>query len=156
MTPNDASGITADEALIEKLRSHGEREGGALAAYRSLADRSEDEGLRYLVDLIMQDEVRHHEQIDRMLANLRSFVWDVDIESRVPDVHPSEDVIAETGRLLKIEQQDAKDLREIKRELRHRDVYPLLPLLVDLMLHDTAKHVDILEFIRFYAQRHRL
>ena len=60
-------------------------------------------------------------------------------------------------RLLAFEKEDMKELRRLRKELQwshgnpHGD--PLLPLLVDLMLHDTAKHIDILKFIRARTRR---
>ena len=59
----------------------------------------------------------------------------------------------ETERLLAFEKEDAKELRRLRKELRRSQGYPLLPLLVNLMLHDTAKHIDILRFIRSNARR---
>ena len=143
---------TVDNALIDTLRSHGEREGAALASYQRLA---EDEGLRYVVRLIMEDEARHHQQISEMLNNLHSFVWELDIQPRVPEmrVHDRPVLREETERLLAFEKEDAKELRRLRKELRRGHGYALLPLLVNLMLHDTAKHVDILRFIRSRARR---
>lgn len=147
-------------ALLEMLRSHGQREGAALASYQRLADESDDEGLQYLVRLIMDDEVRHHQQIADMLNDeLHPFRWYVDDPPTVPVIKARNDpaLAAETERLLAFEKEDMKELRRLKKELRwsHGNPYgaPLLPLLVDLMLHDTAKHIDILRFIRDRARR---
>jgi hypothetical protein len=146
---------SVDNLLIDMLRSHGEREGAALASYQRLAETAEDDGLRYIMHLIMEDEVRHHQQIDEMLNNLHSFVWELDIQPRVPTMGVRDDPILreETERLLAFEKEDAKDLRRLRKELRGTHMYPLLPLLVNMMLHDTAKHIDILRFIRSRARR---
>lgn len=93
---------TVENALIDLLRSHGKREGAALASYQRLAEQSEDEGLRYVMRLIMEDEARHHQQISEMLNNLNSFVMDLDIEPRVPALSVRHDPVLreETERLL--------------------------------------------------------
>ncbi|MDA8046012.1 MAG: hypothetical protein M0Z30_12375 [Actinomycetota bacterium] len=147
--------MTTDNALLEMVRSHGEREGAALAAYQHLAEESGDESQRYLVRLIMEDEARHHRQISEMLNELRSFVWDLDIQPRMPSsaVGGEAAVREETKRLLAFEKDDARELRRLRKELRRTEGYPLFPLLVDLMLHDTAKHIDILRFVRARAGR---
>jgi hypothetical protein len=144
-----------DDELIDILRSHGEREGAALASYQRLVETSEDEGLRYIVRLIMEDEARHHQQISEMLNVVYSFVWDLDIQPKVPAMRARDDRVLrdETERLLAFEKEDAKELRRLRKELRGSHGYSLLPLLVKLMLHDTAKHIDILQFIRSRTRR---
>ena len=149
-------------ALLDMLRTHGQREGSALASYQRLAEQSEDDGLRYLARLIMEDETRHHQQIADMLNDeLHPFRWYEDVPPTVPTimVHDDPALLAETERLLAFEKEDMKELRRLRKELRwsHGNPYgdPLLPLLVDLMLRDTAKHIDILQFIRSRARRGR-
>jgi rubrerythrin len=146
--------------LTEMLRSHGQREGSALASYQSLAEQSDDDGLRYLVRLIMDDETRHHQQIADMLNDeMHPFRWYDDKPPTVPVIKVRDDpaLREETDRLLAFEKEDMKDLRRLRKELQwshgnpHGD--PLLPLLVDLMLHDTAKHIEILQFIRARTRR---
>ena len=51
------SGSGAHAALVDMLRTHGDREGAALSSYQRLAEESDDEGLRFLVRLIMADRV---------------------------------------------------------------------------------------------------
>src|ERR1700730_16697100 len=135
--------------------SHGQREGAVLASYQQLAEESQDEGLRYIVRLIMEDEARHHQQISEMLNNLHSFTWELDLQPRVPEMTVRDDPVLrnETERLLAFEKEDAKELRRLRKELRRSQGCPLLPLIVNLMLHDTAKHIDILRFIRSNARR---
>ncbi|MBO0732447.1 MAG: hypothetical protein J2P57_24510, partial [Acidimicrobiaceae bacterium] len=59
----------------------------------------------------------------------------------------------ETERLLAFEKEDARELRRLRKELSRNNGYPLFPLIVNLMLHDTAKHIDILRFIRSRVRR---
>jgi hypothetical protein len=136
--------------LISLLSTHGEREGAALAAYQRLADDSSDEGLQYLIRLILQDEQRHHRVIAEMLNQLQSFVWEVDVADSVPGAVRGSDagLREETTRLLALEREDAKELRRLRKALQQEPSSSLLPLLASLMLHDTAKHIEILEFIR--------
>ena len=85
---------------------------------------------------------------------LHPFRWYEDTPPTVPTMKVRDDpaLREETDRLLAFEKEDMKELRRLRKDLRwshgnpHGD--PLLPLLVDLMLRDTAKHIDILQFIR--------
>ena len=85
-----------------------------------------------------------------MANELRSFVWEVDVEPRVPSMteRPDPALLAETKRLLAFEKDDRKELRQLRKALKHGPRSSLHPLLVELMLLDTNKHIAILEFIR--------
>ena len=140
-----------DYEILHMLETHGAREGAALDAYqRVAADTTAGPGVRYLVNLILEDEVRHHRVFDEMANQVRSFVDETDIQPRVPALvaHDDPALLAETRRLLEFERQDAKELKELRKALKGRPRSSLQPLLVDMMLHDTAKHIAILELIR--------
>ncbi|HUY07485.1 MAG TPA: hypothetical protein VMU99_09530 [Acidimicrobiales bacterium] len=148
---------TVENALIDMLNSHGAREGVALASYQRLAEESEDDGLRYVMRLILEDETRHHQQISEMLNNVHSVVWDLEIPPSVPAMSVRDDPVLrkETEKLLAFEKEEVRELRRMRKELRGAHGYPLLPLLVNLMLHDTAKHIEILRFIHSQTRRRR-
>ncbi|MBK5222444.1 MAG: hypothetical protein JJE52_06150 [Acidimicrobiia bacterium] len=140
---------SVDRELIDLLRSHGPRECEALASYERLLEQVDDEGVAYLMSMILDDERRHHRTIEEMLNTILSFVWEVDIEPSTPAVRrrPIPDVHAETKRLLRLEREDAKELRALRRALRSAKVYSVHTLLAELMEADTAKHIAILEFL---------
>jgi hypothetical protein len=136
--------------VIRFLVAHAEHEAGALAAYEQLAEESPDDAVRYLARLLLEDERRHHEQLGEMINSFRSFTEDVDIKPRIPEVSGRHDatVRESTRRLLSLEKEDAKELRRLRKELKRGPSSPLMPLLVSLMVHDTAKHIEILQLIR--------
>jgi hypothetical protein len=138
-------------AALQLLTTHGQREGAALAAYERVAgEATADDAVTYLIGLIMDDERRHHRVFEEMANELKSFVWEVDVAPRVPSAATRKDpaLLAETKKLLAFEKEDAKELRQLQKVLRRGPKSSLHPLLVELMLHDTAKHIAILEFIR--------
>ena len=139
--------------VLEALRTHGQREDAILESYRRLVEASHDEGIRYLGRLIIQDENRHHEMIAEMANRIDSWIRGETIEPSVPPLEPRVDklLLEETHRLIELEHGDAKELRSLERELRYAPATSLLPLLVKLMLQDTARHVEILQFIRSYT-----
>ena len=117
--------------------------------HRGVQRRTSSDGIRYLVRLILDDEVRHHRVFDEMANGLKSFVLEVEIEPQVPAMSPRPDpaLLEETHRLLAVEKEDAKELRHLRKALKHSPRSSLHPLLVDLMLQDTKKHIAILEHI---------
>lgn len=141
---------SAEIELLAMLREHAPREGAALAAYQRLIDAVEDDGVRYLGRLILEDERRHHGVIKEMLQMLESFTSGVPLEAGTPELRPRPDpeLRAATTELLALEREDARELRRLRRALRGANVPSLLPLLVEVMISDTQKHIGILRAIR--------
>ena len=139
--------------LLAILGTHGEREGAVLNSYAQLVEHCEDEGTRYLGQLILDDEERHHRITEEMLNQVRSVVEDLDIEPKTPSMvgRVSDDLLAETKRLLAFEKDDLAELRRLRKDLKHAKAFPLLSLLVNLMIQDTRKHIEILTFLRSSA-----
>ena len=79
-----ATGASAEtRELVELIANHGAEEGALLATYEELAAESPDDGVRYLVNLILEDEHRHH----RLLADLSNAVaWGMLAEPPVATV----------------------------------------------------------------------
>ena len=141
--------------LIQTLRSHGQREGAALDSYKRLAENASDRAVHYLARLIVGDEERHYRVISEMSNLIESFIAEEAIEPSVPYLRKRVDptVADETQRLLDFEKADLTELRRLREELRRAWMSSLLPLLVSLMIHDTAKHLEILRFVKAHTTR---
>jgi hypothetical protein len=142
--------------VLDLLKHHGEQEGAILESYRRVAEKSTaGEAVQYLVRLILADEERHHRQFSEMANEILSIVCERPVEPSPPsiDTRSDPDLFAETKRLLAFEQADAKELRRLRKTLRNGPRGSLSPLFADLMLHDTAKHIAILEFIKEHLTR---
>jgi rubrerythrin len=148
------TGASVDtRALVELIARHGTEEGQLLATYEDLASTTSDEGVRYLIGLILEDERRHH----RLLAEIaNSMAWG-STAGRPKEATPGiprgleGELLEQTRRLLKAEQTDHRELRRIRRRLRPFADTTLWALVIDLMLLDTKKHATILRFL----ERHR-
>jgi len=152
----ELSGSVFDEQLLEHFNQHVEGELGLLDAYQELRDRGPDH-VRYLVDLILSDEVRHHQTFVELANRLRSDIDYRDYEPKVPflqkDRADSTALVEATNRFLAFEREDRKSLRQLEKELRPLRNTTLFSLLVKLMELDTEKHIAILEFIRRSAEQ---
>ena len=106
----------------------------------------------YLVDLIVEDEERHHRMFEELVNRIRSDIDWRDYEPQVPYVAcPSAirpELIEATDRMLSLERNDEKALTRLRKELRPVRNTTLFSLMVELMELDTKKHIAILEFIR--------
>lgn len=161
MTDESSAGPSPWERdLYAHLSSHVQGERGLLEEYKAAADASPSKALRYLVNLLIEDEIRHHRLFNELAQSLKSESLHSGEEPVVPyfDLDRSPDraaVIELTDQLLEREQQDSSELKRLRRELRDVKDTSLWGLLVDLMARDTEKHIAILRFARKHAGRRR-
>ena len=158
MSDASSAGISEwERKLYAHLTSHADRERGLLEEYRSAAQTSPSKAMRYLVNLLIEDEIRHHLIFKELAESLQS---EATLSGRDPiipylDFHKSENreaVIDLTDQLLKKEQEDAQELKQLERELRDVKDTSLWGLLVDLMQRDTQKHIAILRFAKTHTK----
>jgi hypothetical protein len=151
----EATGASPDtRALVEVLARHGEDEGRLLGEYARLAEGA-DGAVRYVVDLILQDEQRHH----RVLVEIaNAMAWGPLQEGPargIPSLWAHRDplLLAYTRKLRRAEQQDRRHLRRLRRRLRPFADSTLWSLMIDLMLLDTKKHITMLRFLERKCRR---
>jgi hypothetical protein len=145
-----------EEKLYEHLTSHEDNESELLAEYERAATASGSSAFQYLASLIKEDETRHH----RMFSDLASAVrTDAEMRPEDPAIprldwwgEDAQRVVDLSERLLEREHEDAKDLHRLGGELKSVRDTTLWGLLVKLMEMDTAKHIEILEFVRRHAR----
>jgi len=141
----------SERELVDHLARHGEEEGALLGRYQRFAQEAASPAARYLVQLIIDDEKRHH----RVLAEMaNSVAWGWSQNSPVPatpEIVPKEDssspLARETKELLAAEKRDGVELRRLHKELKPYADTKMWSLMVELMLLDTQKHQLILQFI---------
>ena len=145
--------VNATEELLKTLRAHEAAEDDLLDAYRSIAEGDPDDGVRYLARLIIEDEERHHELLEQMANQVETWISAERNHDGTPALSPRLDraLLDTTRQLIARERADAKELRQLRHELHDVPKASLLPLMVELMLHDTAKHIEILRFVRTYT-----
>jgi hypothetical protein len=132
------------------LTEHGRREGELLDAYVEAAGRTGSAALRYVVELLAEDERRHHRQFEQLASSLKA---DAELDPDGPaiprlDFHRAgEAVRGVTRHLLAQERADLAALKRLRRQLRDVEDTTLWALLVDQMELDTVKHITLLEFV---------
>jgi len=161
MTDESSAGPSVWERdLYAHLTSHVEAERGLLKEYAAAAEQSSSKALRYLVNLLIEDEIRHHRVFMEIAESLKSEALLSGEDPVVPDIDfdraaNHDAVIDLTEQLLHKEQQDAKELGRLQRELRDVKDTSLWGLLVDLMERDTQKHIAILRFAKKHTGRRK-
>jgi hypothetical protein len=140
-----------DEELLAFVTTHIANETELLASYQATVADSPDEYVRYLLQLIISDEQRHHQLLGEMANYLRAVGDGSDVRPHTPWLtrpkQPSS-LRAATKRLTRAERRDRRELRRYRRRLRPLRKTSLLGVLVDSMLLDTDKHLLLLRAIR--------
>jgi len=145
-----------EEDLYEHLVSHEAAERDLLVRYQDAAATSQSAAFRYLASLIIEDEMRHHRVLRELAAALKT---DAELRSD-PPVVPRLDswgpdaaqIVGLSADLLERERSDAKDMHRLAGQLKDVKDTTIWQLLVRLMEMDTAKHIEILEFVRRHAR----
>ncbi len=161
MTDASSAGPSAwERGLYAHLTSHVEAERDLLQEYRSAAQTSPSKALRYLVNLLIEDEIRHHRIFMELAETLKNDALLKDTEPSIPyidfDRMSNRDAVIDlTDQLLQREQADAQELKRLRHELREVKDTSLWGLLVDMMERDTQKHIAILRFAKKHAGRRK-
>ena len=132
--------------VIHEFHAHVREESGFLAAYESLVAASEDEAVRFLLELILGDEHRHHDLFTSMAdASVGEGPF-----PGPPQLSPAaaRALLEPTERFLAAEREESRKLAALRRTLKPAAAGSLWPLMIELMEMDTSKHVRILEFLR--------
>jgi hypothetical protein len=147
-----------EQEIYDYVSAHVATEGAMLNQYQRLAeDQSRSPAFRYLANLILADERRHHQIFNDLAESVRQMA-ELRLEDEpIPSLHGLRAdrvrIMAVTERLLAAEQADAKELKRFAKKLKEVRDTTLWVLLVELMEADTAKHIKILSFVRDRADK---
>lgn len=155
-----AVGASPDtEALVERVVRHGAEEGALLAEYERLLETVSSPSVRYLMELVLADERRHHRTLVEMASAMAWGELPGTPAGATPaldgGVSHDEQLAQATRRLLDHERHDHAELLKLRRTLRPYADTTLWSLLIDLMVADTEKHQRILGFILDHLLAHR-
>lgn len=145
-----------EREVFAHLTEHVRQEQELLEEYVHAARESESKALGYLINLLIDDERRHHRMFIQLAQSLKT---DAEMRPEDPvvprlDFHKENraEVLEITGRLLDREESDLRELKRLHRELKEVKDTTLWDLLVELMERDTDKHIAILRFSRDHAK----
>jgi bacterioferritin (cytochrome b1) len=143
--------ISAVERLTNELEAHETQEGRFLREYRDLAGKTENRMIKFLLQMIISDEEKHHAVTHAMVSTLKG---DLNWTRPQEAIRGLYDLREEKGKFLKltedfirVEKEGVKDYKKLMKEAKgyYRNLFVLL---FQSMVHDSEKHVKILEFLR--------
>jgi hypothetical protein len=134
--------------MVRHIEQHVEDEREMLVVYGTLLRQSDNPAVRYLLELLLDDEKRHHRVLIEMLDQFRTSDKVAEQPPRVPWMtrRPDPEIAAATRRLRRAERADLRRLRTLRRKFsRSRS---LNGVLVDSLMLDTRKHIRYLRAIQ--------
>jgi rubrerythrin len=139
--------------ISHAFASHVRDESYVLDRYAELAASTADPGTRFLLQLILADEQRHHQVFEQLRA---AAAPDASAENLPgPPDPPAAEVpvlLEQTQRFIDFEHEDAASLKTLDRQLRASETGTLWRLLVELMELDTEKHLRILDYLKRHLE----
>jgi hypothetical protein len=140
------------ESLLDAVERHAMAEQEALGQYEYLRTASGDPVVALVMQLILEDEERHHGLLKRIEATLRDAVnW-----THSPDALPSpatpqqpvtRSLVDTTQALIEEERTGVRYLRDLAH--REKDISSgVHSLLIEMMAMDSEKHACLLQFVR--------
>jgi len=139
------------ERLLKEFESHDGKEGKVIQSYKEIATKSKDPLIKFLLQMIIFDEERHHAVMHAMASSLwGSFNW-TKPQDAIPSlselVEEQEELMKLTGDFIKLEKDGIKESKKLLKSTKGY-YQGLFTLLITTMIHDSEKHVEILDFLR--------
>lgn len=148
---NVSEGISPIEKLLNEFEAHEAKEEKALDVYRHALEQMSNRSSRFLLQLIVSDEEKHRAVIHAMVATLKgSLSWTKPADS----LEGSDELASLNGKLravtedfIRLEKDGIQEYKILAKESSGY-YHGLFKILLDSMIRDSEKHVDLLEFLR--------
>jgi len=139
------------QTLLDEFRTHEIAEARWTAIYRELAHQQNEPLFGFLMNLIVADEERHQEIIEQIVSELKNELISVravpaEVERRASDRYKKE-LLQTIDRLLRVERDGIAEYERLTK-ISGRVHHDLLALLCKTIVHDSLKHISILDFLR--------
>jgi len=144
-------GISPVERLLNEFEAHEAKEEKSLEYYRKTLGSMPNPLTRFLMQLIVSDEEKHRAVIHAMVATLRgSLTWTKPADS----LEGAGNLTALNGKLreateefIALERQGIREYKILSKESSEY-YHGLFKILLDSMIRDSEKHVELLEFLK--------
>ncbi len=139
------------ERLMNEFEVHEGYESDFTQRYKEISEKTANPLIRFLLRLIVADEEKHHAVTHAMASTLRGDLTWTKPEDAISGLYEmsesKEELLRLTEDFLEVEK---RGIAEYKRLIKASKGYyqGLFSLLLRTMVHDSEKHVDILEFLR--------
>jgi rubrerythrin len=145
------TGISAVEQLMSQFEGHERQEMEFIERYKEIIDGHPDALVKFLLQLIISDEEKHHSVVRSMASWLKGDLTWASADQRAANLgeitrEEKEELLNLTSIFIK-EENDT--IREYKSIIDASKGYygGLFTLLIETIVHDSQKHIKILKFL---------
>lgn len=147
--------ISPVEKLLNEFEAHEAKEDRALEFYKDSITEMPNPITRFLMQLIVSDEEKHRAVIHAMASTLRgSLNW-----TKPPDrLEGTADLSITNGKLrsttdefIRLEKEGIREYQSLVKESSGY-YHGLFKVLLDSMIRDSEKHVELLEFVKAHLK----
>ena len=145
------------EKLLNEFEAHEGKEEQTIETYRKMLSDIRDPVTRFVMQMILSDEEKHRAVTHSMVSTLRgSLTWTKpagSLEGRADETKVNQQLLTATDEFISLEKSGIKEYKVLLRQ--SEDYYHgLFKILLNSMIRDSEKHVELLEFIRQRVKDH--
>ncbi len=139
------------ERLLNEFEAHEGKEEQSIENYRKVLGDVRNPVTRFVIQLILSDEEKHRAVTHSMVSTLKgSLTWTKPVgtlEGGPDEPATNQELLAVTDQFIELEKSGIREYKELLKE--SVDYYQgLFKILLNSMIRDSEKHVELLEFIR--------
>jgi bacterioferritin (cytochrome b1) len=146
-----AGGLSEVERLTNEFEAHEGHEEKFLLQYKELIKQTGNPLIKFLLQLIVSDEEKHHAVSHAMLSTLKgdlNWTKPADALRGLYNLGAEKEPLMElTEGFIRVERNGIKEYKKLIKESKGY-YHDLFVLLFQSMVHDSEKHIKILEFLR--------
>lgn len=147
----DRDELSHVERLLNEFEAHEGKEEQSIENYRKILADVRNPVTRFVIQLILSDEEKHRAVTHSMVSTLKgSLTWTKpagSLEGGPDEAATNRDLVAMTDQFIELEKSGIREYKVLLKE--SADYYQgLFKILLNSMIRDSEKHVELLEFIR--------
>ena len=149
-------GVISDETseverLMKEFETHETHEAVFVRRYREIFQTMHNPLVKFLVELILADEEKHHKVLESMTSTLKGALTWTRFENAIEGLcnlgQQKDEILNVTEEFIRAERKEIVEYRKLMRPSK-RYYQGLFTLFLAAMIHDSEKHIEILEFLR--------
>jgi rubrerythrin len=154
--PTGSTDISPVERLLNEFEAHETQEEKSLEQYRKLLGVIANPVTKFVLQLIISDEEKHRAVIHAMIATLRgSLHWNKpegSLEGAADPAETKSQLRHSTDAFIELEKEGIRECKTLVRESSGY-YHGIFKILLDSMIRDSEKHVELLEFLREHLKK---
>lgn len=145
------SEISEVERIMNEFEAHESQEAKITRRYKELTEKFKNPLIKFLLQLIVSDEEKHQAVVHAIISTLKGALTWTRSQDAITGLYDlgeeKEELLKLTEDFIQLERDGIKEYKNLGKESKHY-YRGLFGLLLDSMIRDSEKHMEILEFLR--------